>query len=89
MEMSIREARTRFSEAIAAVMRGERVVITRDGQAVAEMNPPSPPLRDRINWEAGEAYRKEHGLDKFEGQNLWPLELDDPAFSRKVLGLED
>ena len=53
------------------------------------MNPPSPPLRGRINWEAGEAYRKEHGLDKFEGQNLWPLELDDPAFSRKVLGLED
>lgn len=37
MEMSIREAKTRFCEAIAAVMRGERVAITRDGLAVAEL----------------------------------------------------
>lgn len=88
MEMSIREAKARFSEAIAAVMRGEKVLITDDGAPVAEMSPPQIVKRP-INWAAGEAYRKEHGLDKLEGQNLWPPEFDDPAFSRKVLGLED
>jgi antitoxin (DNA-binding transcriptional repressor) of toxin-antitoxin stability system len=88
MEMSIREAKARFSEAIDAVMRGEKVVITDDGKPVAEMNPPKL-LKGGIDWAAGEAYRKAHGLDKFEGQDLWPPEFDDPAFSRKVLGLED
>jgi antitoxin (DNA-binding transcriptional repressor) of toxin-antitoxin stability system len=88
MEMSIREAKARFSEAIAAVMRGERVVITNDGMPVAEMNPPTS-IAKPLDWAAGDAYRKEHGLDQWEGQNLWPPEFDDPAFSRKVLGLDD
>jgi prevent-host-death family protein len=88
MEMSIREAKARFSEAIAAVMRGERVVITDDGKPVAQLSSPEP-TRKPIDWAAGEAFRKANGLDKWEGQNLWPPEFDDPAFSRKVLGLED
>lgn len=88
MEMSIREAKARFAEAIAAVTRGERVVITNDGKPVAELKPPET-VGKPINWAAGEAFRKKHGLDKWEGQNLWPPEFDDPAFSRRVLGLED
>jgi prevent-host-death family protein len=89
MEMTIREAKARFSEAIAAVMRGERVVITSDGAPVAEISPLVQRRKGGIDFAAADAYRKEHGLDAFEGQNLWPPEFDDPAFSRKVLGLED
>lgn len=89
MEMSIREAQARFSEVMAAVMRGERVVIMQDGRAVAEMKSLVQRRKGGVNWEAGEALRKQRGLDKFEGQNLWPPEFDDPAFSRRVLGLED
>ncbi|MFN3818114.1 type II toxin-antitoxin system Phd/YefM family antitoxin [Blastomonas sp.] len=89
MEMSIREAQARFSEVMAAVMRGERVVIMQDGRAVAEMKSLVQRRKGGVNWEAGEALRKRRGLDKIEGQNLWPPEFDDPAFSRRVLGLED
>lgn len=89
MEITVREAKARFSEAIAAVMRGESVVITQDGQAVAEMRPLVQRRQGGVNWAAGEALRKQRGLDQFEGQNLWPPEFDDPAFSRKVLGLDD
>lgn len=89
MEMSVHEAKARFSEAIAAVMRGEKVVITDDGKPVAELSPLVERRKGGLNWAAAEAFRKEHGLDRYEGQNLWPPEFDDPAFSRKVLGLDD
>lgn len=89
MEMSIREAQARFSEAIAAVMRGESVVITQDGAPVAELSPLVNRRKGGVNWAAGDAMRKQRGLDRLEGQNFWPPEFDDPAFSRKVLGLED
>ena len=45
MEMSIREAKARFSEAIAAAERGESIAITRHGRAVAKIGPPPPPRR--------------------------------------------
>ncbi len=89
MEMSIRDAQTRFAEAMAAVMRGEKVVITDDGKPVAELSPLVQRRKGGIDWAAADAFRKEHGLDRYEGQNLWPPEFDDPALSRKVLGLED
>lgn len=89
MEMSIREAQARFAEAMAAVMRGEKVVITDDGKPVAELSPSAEPRGGGIDWAAGEAFRKKHGLDMLEGEDLWPPEFDDPAFSRRVLGLED
>lgn len=40
MQLSIREAKARLSEAIAAMEQGERVVLTRFGKEVAEICPP-------------------------------------------------
>lgn len=40
MEMSVRQFQEQIAEALAAVERGERVVITRDGVAVAIVEPP-------------------------------------------------
>lgn len=85
MEMSIREAQARFSEAIAAVMRGERVVITDDGKPVAEMS--STPDRQALNFKAADEYLDEIGWDA--AAMRLPENFDDPALSRKVLGIGD
>ena len=87
MEMSVREGKAQFSAIIAATERGETVTITKHGKVVAEISPPRK-VNNRINLAAGEAYLKSIGFNP-DGLDLWPPEFDDPAFSRKVLGLED
>lgn len=59
MEMSIRDAKARFSEAIAAAERGESVIITKHGRPVAQINP--PPAKKELNFAAADAYLKEEG----------------------------
>lgn len=86
MELSIREAKARFSEAAAAAARGERVVVTKQGQPFIEWIP-AQPKRKGFDWEKAARVAKELGLD--DPAYDWPAEFDDPAFSRKVLGLED
>ena len=86
MEMSIREAKAKFSEAIAAAERGETVSVTKYGKIVAEINPPRK-KRSGLNFAAADAYLKKRGLDKAEV--FLPDYFDDPAYSRKVLGLDD
>ena len=86
MEMSIREAKAKFSAAIAAAERGEIVTITKFGKAVAEISPPRK-TRSGLDFAAADALLREKGLDNVE---VWlPDHFDDPAYSRKVLGLKD
>ena len=86
MRYSVREAKARLSELIAAAERGEEVVVTRNGEPVIEM------VRTRkkrgIDWEGLEAARRELGIDEREHEP-WPREFDDPAYSWRVLGFED
>ena len=86
MEMSIREAKAKFSAAIAAAERGETVAITKFGKVVAELVPPQP-HKPNLNLAALQAFRKDRGLDKVKVQ--LPEYFDDPVYSRKVLGLDD
>jgi prevent-host-death family protein len=86
MEMSIREFKAKVSAAVAAVERGEAVTITKFGKAVADLVPPRAKV-SKLNFEALDAMLKERGLDNIE-VNL-PDYFDDPAYSRKVLGLDD
>lgn len=86
MELALRHAKTRLSELVAAAQRGERVVITKNGEPAVEL------VRCRkrkgaIDWDRLEADRKRLGIEG-DGER-WPEEFDDPAFSRRVLGLED
>ncbi len=87
MEMSVREGKAQFSAIIAAAERGETVTITKHGKVVAEISPPRL-AKTKLNFAAADAYLKSINFNP-EGLDLWPPEFDDPAFSRKVLGLED
>lgn len=87
MEMSIREAKAKFSAAVAAAERGETVTITKFGKVIAELVPPRA-KKQMLNFAAADAYLKSVGWNS-ECVDLWPEEFDDPRFSRKVLGLED
>lgn len=85
MELSIREAKSRFTEVAAAAARGVRVVITKHGHPFVELIPARGAAG--MNEERAMAARRELGLDGLTVR-LAP-EFDDPAFSRNVLGLTD
>ena len=84
MELTLREAKARLSEIIAAAENGERVVITKYGQPAVEM------VRFRrtggIDFDKLSATCSRLGIE--EGQEKWPADFDNPSFSRRVLGLE-
>ena len=42
MNISVAEAKAKFSELIERVEAGEEIVVTRDGKAVARVMPPEP-----------------------------------------------
>lgn len=86
MKMSVREARAQFAAAISAAERGERVVITRNGHAVAELGPPSP--EGGLDWAALEAFRRSKGWTEVGAEDVWPAEFDDADFSRRALMLD-
>lgn len=85
MELAIREAKARLSELIAAARNGERVIITKHGRPVVEL------VRcdhgGGIDFDKLDAARRRLGIEG--DRERWPREYDDPAFSRRVLGLED
>ena len=85
MELSIREAKARFTEAAAAAARGERVVVTKHGRPFVELVPAQ--AASGMDFEKAAIVRRELGLD---GLCVGlPPGFDDPAFSRRVLGLQD
>ena len=86
MEVSVREGKAQFSAIIAAAERGESVTITKHGKVVAEIIPPRK-VKNKLNFAAADAYLKSIGWVP-GSVDLWPPEFDDPAYSRKVLGLE-
>ena len=85
MEIPIRDAKARLSELVAAARKGERVIITRHGQPTAELV--RCDQRGGIDFEKLEAARRRLGIEG-DGEG-WPEEFNDPAFSRKVLGLDE
>ena len=85
-EYALDEARVRFEEIVSDAERGERVVITKDGEPAVEL----VRCRERrggIDFDKLEADRRRLGIKG--DRERWPREFDDPAFSRQVLGLND
>ena len=85
MELALREAKARLSELVAAAEKGERVVITKHGRPAVELV--RCRKRGGIDFTKLEATRKRLGIQG-DGER-WPDEFNDPAFSRRVLGLDD
>jgi prevent-host-death family protein len=85
MELSMLEAESRFAEAATAAARGERVIVTKDGKPFVKLVPAKP--KGGMDFEKAAILRRELGFDQLDGD--LPANFDDPAFSRKVLGLED
>jgi prevent-host-death family protein len=86
MQLSIREAKARFSEVIAAAQSGERVIVTKYGKEVAEIMSVTP-RKGSLDFAAADRMMAEMGWE--QGALRLPDDFDDPAFSRKVLGLDD
>ena len=85
MELALREAKARLSELVTAAEKGERVVITKHGRPAVELV--RCRKRGGIDFDKLEATRKRLGIQG-DGEG-WPDVFNDPAFSRRVLGLDD
>lgn len=85
MNMSIREAKARFSKVANTAAGGEKVIITKNGRpfvAIVAIEPePEEEFFVRLN-----RVRKELGLDGLKV--TIDADFDDPAYSRRVLGLD-
>lgn len=86
MKLSVREARASFAAALAAVENGERVTITKNGKPVAELGPPIEAPAEETLYQRLRAASRARGWDKVRIE--FDPEFDDPAYSRKVLGLD-
>ncbi len=84
MELAIREAKMRLSELIVAARNGEPVIITKHGVPAVELV--RCDRRGGIDFDRLEAVRRRLGIAG-DGEG-WPDEFNDPAFSRRVLGLD-
>ena len=84
MEYSVREAKANFSAAATAAANGERVVITKHGKPFVEI---VPVRNGTIDWDALARIQKELGFDTPDYD--WPDEFNDPAFSRRALGIDE
>ena len=84
METPLREAKARLSELVVAAQSGERVVITKHGEPTVEL------VRYRksggIDFDKLASTCERLGIE--EDVTGWPAEFDDPALSRRVLGLD-
>jgi prevent-host-death family protein len=84
MELALTDAEKRLRELVAAAEAGERVVITREGMPIVKLVPAR--RSGGIDFEALAETRERLGIGGWE--SAWPVEWDDPALSRRVLGLE-
>lgn len=90
MELAVREAKNRLSELVSAVEKGERVVITKHGVPAVELV--RCRKRGGIDFDKLEEARRRLGIEgdaPEEEAAEWRADFQDPAFSRRVLGLDD
>ena len=89
MELTLREAKARLSELVTAAEKGERVIITKHGKPAVELV--RCRRRGGIDFEKLEATRRRLGIEDASPEEMaaWKARLEDTAFSRQVLGLDD
>ena len=75
MNISIKDAKNKFSEIIRRAEAGEQIVVTRDGKPVADVVP-HVPKKGGIDWEALAQWKRENGIERFVA--YIPADFDDP-----------
>lgn len=91
MELAITKAKARLSELVAAAQDGERVVITKNGEPAAELVGCPKRRKGGIDWEKWDEDCRRLGFRDIPSDEVEAMlaALEDPALSRRVLGLED
>ena len=85
MNVSVHEFKQNLAKMLAAAEQGEKVIITRYGRPFVEVGPVG--RTGGFDFSAEDPDRAEFGLD---GPPVPVLDdLDDPAWSRAVLGIEN
>jgi prevent-host-death family protein len=62
--VSLKDAKNRLTELAREVEKGETVIVTRHGKPVLDLVPHKP-RKGGIDFAGIEAFKKEHGIDKF------------------------
>ncbi|HWA04689.1 MAG TPA: type II toxin-antitoxin system prevent-host-death family antitoxin [Rhizomicrobium sp.] len=73
--VNIKDAKNRLSELGRKAEAGETVTVTRNGKPVFDIVPHKR-KRGGTDWEAGERYMREHGIETFFGEPA--PDWDDP-----------
>jgi len=77
-EISVREANQNFSQVIAAVERGETIVVTKNGRPVAKITPQSQDRASDPEWRASfAALRKSLRSKRGSGRRVEAITEDD------------
>ena len=89
-ECALDEAKVRLAELVSAAERGERVVITKDGEPAVELLRCTK-RRGGIDFDKLDADCRRLGIEEASPEEAaaWKADFEDPEFSRKVLGLDD
>ena len=90
-EYALDEAEGRLAEIVLAAERGERVVITRDGEPAVQLVRCERKRRGGFDWDRLNANRRRLGIRDASPEEVaaWKADFEDAAFSRRVLGLDD
>ena len=72
--VSIKDAKNRLTELARLAEKGETVVITRNGEPIADLVPHKK--KGGLDWGALERYKKEHGITRVV--DYIPEDFDDP-----------
>lgn len=73
--VGIKEAKNRFVELAREAERGEKIIVTRNGVPVVELNPYKP-KKSGLDFEALRRWKRERGVDRIFGEPA--PDFDDP-----------
>ena len=90
-EYALGEAQGRLREIVSAAERGERVIITRDGEPAVQLVRCERKRRGGFDWDRLNANRRRLGIKDAppEEAEVMMAALHDSALSRRVLGLDE
>lgn len=90
MRLTLQEAESRLKDLVAAAQKGERVVITTNGEPAVQLVRCNQEQGGGLDWDKLNDIRRELGIKDASPEEVaaWKADFEDAAFSRRVLGLD-